>query len=321
MVFLLLFLLACVTGHAQQDIDELAFIMGMETTEDAVSGVSDTTSAGATLPDIRYEKIHRVTTQARTREFHERLGNSSDNFTIIECQSYRDFYTLLYSICNQSILCSEMYYLDIRSSTTTAARLNFRKFVYQLSLSRLFIIENINNYTIEGERDDGASHLFLLEDNVPVAWIPHYIIRIANTTVTPCSVSIDIYASANLSFVYSVTYLLHAYKTYIVNDYRCDHFNQWLVLDSQNRPHCECKHGKSCDTENNYKAIIIVLTIVMMILIILWTVSLFTNTTKLIKRTEQLNRKRGATTPLPPLAPPEQGGDPLESQFRRQRGH
>lgn len=93
----------------------------------------------------------------------------------------------------------------------------------------------------------------------------------------------NLYASENLNFVHSSLLLLHSYKTYIVNDYRCDHFNQWLVLDSSNRPHCECKHGKSCNTENNYKTIIIIITIVFMVLLLIWIISLFTNTAKLIK--------------------------------------
>lgn len=236
--------------------------------------------------DIEYYKIHRVNSQARTHDFHSQLINSSIDFTNIECRNYRDFYQLIYSICNQSILCSEMYYLDNRASNNDY---NFRKFVYQLSLSQLFLVHDYNS-PLSLEEQASYTQLFLLEDNVPIEWIPHYIINLRNTTNVTCATSVNLYSSENINFVHSTTYLLHAYKYYVQNDYQCNQFNEWLILDSHNRPHCECRPGKSCDDDTNNRTIIIILTVVIMVLLLVWIISLFTTTPKLIAKIDEANR-------------------------------
>src|ERR1700742_2221634 len=232
-----------------------------------------------------------------------------------------DFYYMLYTICIQSTLCSEQYYLDnsvfAGSSayggdtpkvsinkqkkskyTVTVSNMNFKKFVYQISLTQLFIIHDYNhNNTVTTDVDNDyirtQDTLILLEDKIPIEWIPHYIIVLNSNDTSyydQCHVTMDLYSQENQGFIHSTQYLLHVYSRYVRNDFRCKHFNEWLVIGKDNRPHCECKHGKSCDTESTYKILIIVLSIILILIVIIYTVSLFTNSAKLMKKIDATNK-------------------------------
>lgn len=252
---------------------------------------------GSMMRDIPYARIHSQTssTRIKTQTFYEEIlsEDTSLSFKEIQCRHYKDFYYLLYGMCRQSILCSEMYYIEYSDETSHAAmdKVNFKKFVYQLSLSQLFII--LGDSTTDVVNDDGktpSSSLFLLEDNVPTAWIPRYVIRLNDALPSLCSETMDLSAEENMAFLHSSLYLLHAYKYYVVNDYKCSHYNEWLVLDAHNKPHCVCRHNKSCETESNYRVVIIILTTLMLMMIVLWIISFFVHTPKLIQKIDEANR-------------------------------
>jgi len=272
--------------------------------------------------DIDYNKIHKSNSLLRTRKFHNYLLSKSSSsldssFTTIKCHNYKDFYYLLYKICIESVLCREMYYIDNNTYTTkdsgnsgtiTSIKIttnNFKKFVYQLSLTQLFIIYDYN-HIINNESSSSSSNdelnfkkqdrLFLFEDNWPIEWIPRYIIQLKNSTndttvlLPPqCHQSINIHATENIHFIHITLYLLQSFKTYVINEYHCDDFNERLILDEHNKPHCECKHGKSCNNETNYQTVILALTITLIILIIVWIISMFISTSRLLKKMDQHN--------------------------------
>ncbi len=247
--------------------------------------------------DIPYANIHsyNANTVAKTNAFYQTLRNgSSHSFTDIQCHHYKDFYYLLYTMCQRSILCAEMYYLETDTTiATTVNKVNFKKFVYQLALSQLFIIQSHRPSLLTENVPITTSQLFMLEDNVPIEWIPRYIIHLDETSPNePCHLSMDLSAQENIPFIHSTLYLLHAYKYYVVNDYKCDPINQWLVLDAHNKGVCYCKHGKSCDTESNYRIVIGILSTIMTMMIIFWIISFFVGVPRLIKKMDEMNNNK-----------------------------
>lgn len=240
--------------------------------------------------DIPYERIHRFNA-AKTDAFYDTLKTSSHSFTDIRCRNYKDFYYLLYSMCQRSVLCAEMYYLETdTTASVNVNKVNFKKFVYQLALSQLFVIQD---HAPKTATTTTTPQLFMLEDNVPIEWIPRYIIHLEDSdTNAPCHLSVNLTSEEYVPFVHSTLYLLHAYKYYVVNDYKCDQFNQWLILDNHNRPRCECRHGKSCDPGSNYRILIIILTTIILMMFVLWVVSFFVSTPRLIKKMDEANRLR-----------------------------
>ena len=247
--------------------------------------------------DVPYVQIHRAIDTTKTQSFYANVNTSTQPFTTIQCRHYKDFYLLLYSLCLRSVLCAEMYYMDQSATSHAVDKVNFKKFVYQLSLSQLFIIQNHGEgggvRIVALDATIRTPQLFLLEDNVPLEWIPRYLIHLENTPdVAPCHTSFNLSAVENTAFVHSTLYLLHAYKYYVVNDYRCDHYNQWLVLDSHNRPICWCKHGKACDSDSNYRILIIILTSIMLLLVTFWLIGFFVSTPSILRKIDDLNRAR-----------------------------
>lgn len=247
--------------------------------------------------DIPYATIHPpATVSSDSVENHHRftafISSQSGNFTTLQCRNYKDFYRLLYTMCYDSVLCSERYSLERTTTTTTGGkyaatvtRENFKKFVYRLSLRQLFIIQD------SGRNTSGTPPpLFLLEDKVPLEWIPRYIIQLTHRVETSCADTFDTLAVENVGFVHATHYQLHLYSAYVRNDYECRHVNEWLTLDSHNRPYCECRQGKSCNNEGNYEVVIIVLTVFIILLLIIDTVAFFTNTTRVFARLDKINR-------------------------------
>ena len=261
---------------------------------------SDTVFApeSSTSQDVPYRRIHA--SNMRASVFYDKVMAMATPMNEIQCHHYKDFYTLLYTLCRNSTLCSEMYYLGggggSSESSVSGTKVDFKKFVYQLSLEQLFLIKDDGIIDDDNPSSSSSSHqLFLLEDNMPIEWIPRYVIRVGKiaTTASPCHESVNLSAPENSDFVHSTLYLLHAYKYYVVNDYKCGHYNEWLVLDAQNKPRCICRHNKSCETESNYRVVIIILTTLMLMAIVLWIVSFFVHTPKLIQKMDEINRLRG----------------------------
>lgn len=290
--------------------------------------------------DLPYDTIHPPQSisadsvsisGAHRQRFTTFISSQSVNFTVLQCRNYKDFYRLLYTMCYKSVLCSERYSLEhptqasggsSNSVTTTAyetslTRANFKKFVYRLSLRQLFFIHDKGDpppFRTTTTTDNSSSDanqttlppLFLLEDKVPLEWIPRYVVQLTHTQGTACADTFDTLAPENVGFVHSTHYQLHLYSTYVRNDYECRHINEWLTLDAHNRPHCSCRQGKSCNNEGNYEIAIIVLTTFLIAILIINTISYFTNTKRVLTRLDQVNRTTSTTTTTTPVKTKQQ---------------
>ena len=249
--------------------------------------------------EIHYDAIHDTRDHVTGGDYRATVLSQStvnSNFTTIRCRNYKDFYTLLYSLCLHSTLCSERYYLDTSvlaptSEHTTAyyqavAKINFKKFVYRIALKQLFIIRDVGT----NNTNDTTRHLFILADRVPLQWIPPFVIALTHNKSDHCSQSVDLLAAENTLFVHSSQYLLHIYSVYVRNDYECADPNEWMDIDSNNKSHCHCRQGKSCANEATYTTLAIVLSVVIILLVVGNIVSFFTNTSRLVTKIDEANR-------------------------------
>ena len=294
--------------------------------------VRDVTGKKINDNDIPFYETHTsgidgaLNTIKKNQQYIDYIENASDSFTFISCSNYKDYYTLVYNICQHEKLCSEAYYIESAISLKTPGepsssssiasvkeRNDFKKFFYQLSLSRVFPIQDLNLYTTnesssggggdsgnqsytENQQTMGQSNIFFFENNWPMEWVPPYIIQLNHTdnSTTKCHNSIDLYDRSNAQFIRDTLHMLLLYKTYVVSEYHCEHFNQRLVLDTNNNPHCECKSGKSCSGNNNFQTIIIVLEVVFILLFIVWIISMFFNARDVIKKIDDTNKRKRA---------------------------
>ena len=246
----------------------------------------------------------------RLKEYEVYIMNQTMNFTVIRCQNYKDMYTLIYNICNESSLCKEAFHLDNikhnqqqqSQSTSNIYNNNFKRFIYQLSLTQLFIIHDHNNGASGASNDKATaasdeseflldqqilskqqqSNIFFWEDNLPPQWIPRYIIELNNTYTDTCVNTFNIYSTDNSNFIHSTLYLLHVFKTYVVNDYQCSDFNERLILDVNNQPECICAYGKSCDNESNTTILIIIIVVLFLVLLVLYIIATFWSNKRII---------------------------------------
>ena len=300
-VLVFLLLLYCCCTRAQGDDDD-------EGSSSSSSPPLLTSFDDATAEEIPYHRIH----QQRVASIHQRatqfIASSASSLTTIQCRNYKDLYRLLYKMCLLSVVCSERYSLEqsvtplVTGNTsgmtpqeityqTGVSRSNFVKFVYRLALPYILMIRDTgDNTSSNSSSSTNANALFLLEDKVPLEWIPRYVIALTHDTTHSCHTTFNLYAQENLPFIYSTHYLMHVYSRYVRNDYECHHINEWLHIDSDGHPHCACRQGKSCDNEGNYQAVIIALTVILILLIIACVVSFFLTTPKLIAKIHATNQ-------------------------------
>jgi hypothetical protein len=259
---------------------------------------------------IPYYAIHQnvaqreATLQRRSERFSAYAASNNASFTTIRCRNHKDLYQLLHRMCLLSVVCSERYSLDQsvlaldnvaltaqeRTYYSGIAKINFKKFVYRLSLPHLFILQDSNASATAASTALNTQSLFLLEDKVPLQWLPPYIIQLTHDANDSCLASVDLYAPESVPFVYSTQYLMHVYSLYVRNDYECHHINEWLYLDSQGRPHCGCRQGKSCDNEGNYAPAIITIAVILIVIIIASIISFFVTTPRLIAKIDATNK-------------------------------
>ena len=271
------------------------------------------------------EKRKLKITAERMKEYEAYISDQSHNFTVIKCHNYKDMYTLVYNICLESNLCSELFRMDksdisynksniMMKTASNIHKNNFKKFVYQLSLTQLFIIHDHNvkkkhpnntfGVTDESIEEDGEflldqqllekqqqSNIFFWEDNWPPQWVPRYIIELNNTRneSAKCQSTFNMYSTENINFIHSTLYLLQVFKTFVVNEYQCSDFNERLVLDVNNQPECVCAYGKSCDNESNTNILIIVIMSIFLVLLLLQIISTFWSTRKIVNQIHIVN--------------------------------
>lgn len=180
----------------------------------------------------------------------------SKNMTVMGtliCRDPEDLYHLLYAICIRSILCREIYYLD------ESVERNFRKFMSQLSLIKLF--HHSQQMGVEGEE-------LFVSQIWPQEWCPYYAVQyLANGT--NCSQT----GPPTLTFVYAVMDMMMTYKQYISNEHYCNDHNERLLWDGHSF-RCICRHGRTCHNDARtgaYIALLVLMVIGLFLLLIAMT--------------------------------------------------
>ena len=201
--------------------------------------------------------------------------------------------------------------------------MNIKKFIYQLSLVQLYPIRNENNPThhssssssINKQKKDNTSHheeknesihylrnvmmneiltndrLFILEENWLSSWLPLYIITLNTTRNISCSRTFDIENRSNREFIVDTLYLLQTYRLFVTNEHFCYDFNEELKLDDNNQFHCKCKDGKQCNSDTNFRQIIIILMFSLIALLLLWTFCYILSHISIIRQLSEINKQ------------------------------
>lgn len=181
----------------------------------------------------------------------------ADNLTVLatlRCRNATDLARLLYVICNRSVLCRELYYLE-------GGAHDFQKFSHQLSLVALF------------NREPAQSTRALLATQIwPRDWAPYYLVQyepgapscvdtlarwlgqspaqaVAGGGLVATAAASD--GGGALTFVYASWGMMMTYKQYMSNEHYCNDHNERLLYDPADQSfHCECRSGKVCNNSD-----------------------------------------------------------------------
>lgn len=186
-----------------------------------------------------------------------------NDYSVIQCQDMDDYMTLLYNVCINSGLCSELYYLtqDFASSNSSATfhdAKNLKKFKYQILTTSFFILSHGQNLPIfenTSIMNVSSQQPFILQETWPISWFPPFVFQIHESNETSSIQScqtLPLIHAENRTFVIYTLYLLQTYKSFMANNY-CSNHNERLMLDKNNQFHCECMEGKDCNNESNFR--------------------------------------------------------------------
>jgi hypothetical protein len=238
-------------------------------------------------------KLLRNQISLKSSDYNITLNIST--FNQIHCHDDNDFYLLLYKLCVQSTICSELLFLDrsvdqimTLSSNTIIEQNDFKKFVYQLSPFQLFLMNNYNN---DGKFINQNKTILFIYKMWPQTWCPNYIINLNNTlppfTCSSLITSETMKTSMAINdrmrdFIHVAIYSIETYKIHISNEHYCHHHNQHLIFDLvNNKALCICMVGKSCNDESNTENFYIVIISLYSSLLIIWTITQIMSTLKM----------------------------------------
>jgi len=142
---------------------------------------------------------------------------------VVTCQGKGDLHKLLFSICDQDLLCRFLYSLDSRAS----------KFHHQLNIFDLFVEDALDNHTLLWSGD----------------WRPIFEIHF-NATAVPCHDSFNVTNSTDLETSLFHFYALERMTTHkqYISRHHCGHRNERLLFDKvSNLFRCHCPSDKLCD--------------------------------------------------------------------------
>jgi hypothetical protein len=179
----------------------------------------------------------------------------------LQCHNSSDLHSLLYHICNKSVLCRELYALEGQADDR-------EKFAHQLSLIALF-----NENTTQSVSQLFVSQLW------PDEWMPYYLVQY-NGSGESCGAravssrswlaSTRTEEGPGRTFVYAASYMMVVYAQYIGNKQYCNDHNERLQYDPVDRTfQCECRSGKICNNSEATSNSLITFGVVAIILAIL----------------------------------------------------
>ena len=173
------------------------------------------------------------------------------------CQNDDDYYRLLYKICSQTLPCKHLYHLypvtvgGVIETTELPDFVDYRNGrdfqVFRQQLSRVAIF----NITLEGEVVSTNKTRNVLQNTMPIEWLPNISIALQASSNTLCSEDVR---NLNPVFVGSALYGMHIYKVTISDDNYCQDPNERFFTDPLNgKPLCVCKPGgKLCNNDANF---------------------------------------------------------------------
>ena len=193
----------------------------------------------------------------------------------LSCYDLTDYHILLFRICEKSIHCSRIYYIDPILDTSNFTHMqsdikklhDFDRFNHQMERVTMFDVYNFTlgevnqNLILEKEK--------ILTTMLPPEWFIDTQILLTGggggeptNSSSYCSESYNMTEPENRLFIYSALMSLQTFKLFISEEYSCADPNEKLYMTGDGTFKCICSKGKSCNNESNFSTILIVLIVV-----------------------------------------------------------
>lgn len=201
-----------------------------------------------------------------------------DPVVALQCQDKSDFAQLFYLICSQSVLCRELYNLDVpHHNNSWVYDRDFHRFQYQITQTVFFPSPaySAGDHPADWDGHPMTYHLW------PAGWQPPVTLEYVggdNTTTntTSCSESTDLSGNTteSLLLIYVSLDLMKSYRAFISNEHRCNDYNEQPIFDwVSGEFHCATISGKSSLTDANYREIIFYLTLLIIGFVLVFILS------------------------------------------------
>lgn len=192
------------------------------------------------------------------------VGQLADPVVALRCQDKDDFARLFYLICSRSVLCRELYSLDVpHHNNSWVYDRDFHRFQYQITQTVFFPPAGGVDAQQQHPADwDGypMTHYIWSE-----AWQPPITLEYTlNTTDVACADSVDLSGNTteSLLLIYVSLDMMKSYRAFISNEHRCNDYNEQPIFDlASGEFHCATISGKSSLTDASYRQLIFYLTV------------------------------------------------------------
>ena len=177
--------------------------------------------------------------------------------TALECQDKSDFARLLYKICSRSVLCKELYYLDVpHHNNTLIYERDFRRFQYQIT--QVVFFPSASPPPPDWDGQPLTVYIW------PPEWQPPITLDYVVSVSPPCSESTDLSGNStdSLVLIYVSLDLMKSYRQYISNEHYCNEYSERPIFDPLTGEfHCAPVSGKSATTAAHYRHLIFFLVL------------------------------------------------------------
>lgn len=236
----------------------------------------------------------------------------------ISCRDQTDYHVLLFRICEKSVYCSRIYYIDptLDTGSSLASNINtmeirklrdFTRFNHQMERVVMFDVYNYtdisqNNSMIASARHHASVIMIMEKEKIlskmlPSEWLAETRIIFSSlpldSNIAPsyCSEIYDIMHPENKLFIYSVLMALQTFKLFISEEFSCADPNEKLYLTNEGVFKCICSKGKTCNSESNFATILEVLMIFIATGLFLWAGATFFSTFMIQNQIQSLKKQ------------------------------
>ncbi len=220
--------------------------------------------------------------------------------TIVVCQNQTDYHTLLFKICERSLPCSRLYYIDPILDTNNLTDTNimnlhdFVRFSHQMERISIFDVY-YNGSTLDNPIGIAVAREKLLSKMIPIEWASEIKIIFSPSLAESerCGGTYDLSsANGNKIFFHSVLNALQTFKLFISEEFACSDPNEKLHLTDEGEFICICKKGKSCNNESNFANILEIVMISVAITVFMWAVSNIFSTFSIQNQIDALKKQK-----------------------------